>query len=572
MINLFVSWDGDKIGRMVGRARLTDDVEKVRRIDQAIGRGNEILRSWTQAVGGSVIEIAGDEGSVQVPATAISDLEALRHNYRTIVGATLSCGIGQKLSESSKALLAAKLRGGDKTVIFDQKVAQEVAEASQKPQDEAGKLREEYLEPQEDGNLVRQGPDDQTPTNLGYLAKPEGLNKAISQIQPGTELPKEWSGAVAKSFDYSHVLPQHAKDAGLSIQVHHDKPKDGSVMPGRGPRGNLRAVVYGPATGNPSIPKEQLGSVKGYVFAGKGDTNAIEPHSELRSEYHGKGLGTAMYEALYAHAKHVGINQVEGGDHSEKAHQLHQRLAAKHGFEYNGTPKYPYDPERNAQQTFPYSSYQYTLKNDLDAAPIDDHEIIGPGKGITFIQGSGGQIEQPLPAQNTPMEQSVPPVAQVHPLEGRFREMADGQMRADSSVQQRNDSRIAQLKAQIATMLGSFQQQMPIFGQLKSSFPDTYQTIMGMVQSVIALGREVQMGKPQSLPTDEGMMKDEPRPHHPEGLPPGTLHGGEIKVKHADGGVSWKQVHEGLSQAQDRNAPLLGANSHPTSPKSPDSN
>jgi len=39
-MDVFVCWDGDKIGRRVGRAVLADDVGEVRRVDQAINAGN----------------------------------------------------------------------------------------------------------------------------------------------------------------------------------------------------------------------------------------------------------------------------------------------------------------------------------------------------------------------------------------------------------------------------------------------------------------------------------------------------------------------------------------------------
>ena len=55
---VYVTWDGDKIGRMVGRARLADDVAEVRRVDRAINAGNELWRSYALKHGGSVIEIA----------------------------------------------------------------------------------------------------------------------------------------------------------------------------------------------------------------------------------------------------------------------------------------------------------------------------------------------------------------------------------------------------------------------------------------------------------------------------------------------------------------------------------
>lgn len=144
-LNTIVSWDGDSIGQKVGRATLADDVEEVRRVDQAIQAGNEIWKSWCLAAGGSVVEMGGDEGRVEVPAVALTDLEQTRHAYETAVNATCSVGVGRKLSESAKALLAAKLRGKNRVVFYDKDVEAEIAEANKKQETEEQKIGEEYL-------------------------------------------------------------------------------------------------------------------------------------------------------------------------------------------------------------------------------------------------------------------------------------------------------------------------------------------------------------------------------------------------------------------------------------------
>jgi hypothetical protein len=43
---VYVSFDGDSIGAKVGRASLANSEDEIRRISQAIERGNEIIKSW----------------------------------------------------------------------------------------------------------------------------------------------------------------------------------------------------------------------------------------------------------------------------------------------------------------------------------------------------------------------------------------------------------------------------------------------------------------------------------------------------------------------------------------------
>lgn len=142
---VYISYDGDTIGQMVGRARLADDVEKVRRVNQRIEQGNEIWRSWALRVGGSVIEIGGDEGALEIPADHLGELEDIRHQYGEKVGATVSVGIGLKLSDASKALLAAKLQGKDRVVFYTKDCEDIIQRAHQEENTEAEKLADEYL-------------------------------------------------------------------------------------------------------------------------------------------------------------------------------------------------------------------------------------------------------------------------------------------------------------------------------------------------------------------------------------------------------------------------------------------
>ena len=143
--SLILTFDGDSIGQLVGRARLNDNVDEVRRADQAICRGEEIFRSYALANGGNVVEMGGDEGCLEVPAIALNSLAQVRENYRTATDATVSVGVGKTLSESSKALAIAKLRGKDRVVFWDKEMQKELDEATKDPKSEEAKIAQEYL-------------------------------------------------------------------------------------------------------------------------------------------------------------------------------------------------------------------------------------------------------------------------------------------------------------------------------------------------------------------------------------------------------------------------------------------
>lgn len=145
-MDVFVCWDGDKIGRRVGRAVLADDVGEVRRIDQAIIAGNELWKAFAVNNGGSVIEMGGDEGRIVVDASKLGEMPQIAIRYSRLVGATVSVGVGMKMSESAQALVVAKLRGGNQILVWDQEaMGEEYHKAATAPKTEEEKLQDEYL-------------------------------------------------------------------------------------------------------------------------------------------------------------------------------------------------------------------------------------------------------------------------------------------------------------------------------------------------------------------------------------------------------------------------------------------
>jgi hypothetical protein len=143
-MKVFVSWDGDHIGREAGRARLSDDVAKVRQVDFAIRAGNDLWTAMALRCGGETIEAGGDEGAISVPAQSLSEVQTIQRQYTEVVGATCTVGVGMKMSESSKALMVGKLRGGNGLiVVWDEEMQKELDAAA--PQSESDKIGEAYL-------------------------------------------------------------------------------------------------------------------------------------------------------------------------------------------------------------------------------------------------------------------------------------------------------------------------------------------------------------------------------------------------------------------------------------------
>jgi GNAT superfamily N-acetyltransferase len=184
------------------------------------------------------------------------------------------------------------------------------------------------------------------------LAEGEPVEKAIGDIAPGKQT-RSVAGAFG-SYDYNHVLQPAHHQGGFQMQVeHYAEENDGSQ--------HFRASLHHPSH------QIQAGSVKA-TFNPHTKGVSVE-NADLHESHQGKGLGSAMYEAVLAHAKHhFGATHVVGSVHSSMASAVHNRLSQKHGLSYQATPT-PY-PQLASPTPGPndarHDPYQYALKEELD--------------------------------------------------------------------------------------------------------------------------------------------------------------------------------------------------------------
>lgn len=201
----------------------------------------------------------------------------------------------------------------------------------------------------------------------------ELINKAISDIRVGkethlynasqqTKLPRQMGFGRRNIFDYNHLLTPEHKKAGYQLYVDH------------APDAKIEARVYHKG--------DWKGSVEGKINPYSGEQLRIDT-AHLSHEHRGKGLGTAMYEAVLGHARNkAGITSVRGTSHSTMAHAVHNKLAAKHGLAYKALPNYmegsyqhwPDQESWEAQESGPnddkWGGYEYMIKKESDHQPF----------------------------------------------------------------------------------------------------------------------------------------------------------------------------------------------------------
>lgn len=136
---IYVSMDGDNIGNKVAQAEAENDEQRLTEMSHKINAGQSVFGTWVQSVGGSIIESGGDEGLAKVPASAIDKIENFRSQYMSVSGATVTVGIGDSISDSTKARQLGKLKGKNKVEFFGAGSVEELKRLL-KPVDEAQKI------------------------------------------------------------------------------------------------------------------------------------------------------------------------------------------------------------------------------------------------------------------------------------------------------------------------------------------------------------------------------------------------------------------------------------------------
>lgn len=533
-MDIFIAWDGDHIGREVGRASLADDVEGLRRISQGIDLGNQIWKSWVESHGGSLISMGGDEGRAIVPADYLDELPKIRTQYAECVGSPVSVGVGTKLSEADRALIAAKLQGGDRVVFFTDEVNEMVEEARKKGEKtEEAKIADEYLS--KAGRVV--GWHDGAP--------------ALSSLRHEHET----------TFKPS---PPSAPDLG---QV-HGEPSATSLIDEAKSNKSPPPIPHDAKPKAPAPPNSFGHDHPGFGPHGKTVMNALQMHLLDHDEL-GKSA-PAMNDGAFTGATRPSAATVDKpvptqGEHSEGQ-------VAMDAFEQSGGAPAP-------EMTHAAADFEEQLHaHAADQERSDTHQAIQSTKNIQDVKQRVAQALMMLKQQGQMLEQmkqaapdayaAVTGLAQA--VVGLARELQGGQP-LQKSVEKASDAGVdvggdkwVTTCDEHNTMVGSKTKKLA-----HAAHKDTASFCDDCRNKVPVKKEEL---KTEADPAEDVKSGDElekaklPMPkaaaHHHVVLPVGSQNDGKIKVSHSDGTSSWKQMRSGMIRSQDPSG-------HPTSSRNP---
>ncbi|WP_157538058.1 mCpol domain-containing protein [Microbacterium sp. Root280D1] len=113
----YLYFDGDDVGAAIELRLLEFDLEGAANISAKVSLGIESLsRKLESLLGGTIVFAAGDEVLAHLPNECdLTQIDALRTQFHTESGLTVSCGVGDNPRQATLNLHLAKLRGKNRT-------------------------------------------------------------------------------------------------------------------------------------------------------------------------------------------------------------------------------------------------------------------------------------------------------------------------------------------------------------------------------------------------------------------------------------------------------------------------
>jgi hypothetical protein len=458
---LYVAVNGDGIGEHIGNAILSDDHKTLSDVSKKFKAAHSQIEKWAEKKGGQVIASAGDESIFSLPEEAAGELEAIKAQYAQQSGATLTIGVGETISQASKALIYGKLNEKDQIVEYEPQM-------------------EDYIN-DEDGD----GEDDVTgePTNEATPATAQAQDEGketdgfsdsgddVSEPAQGEALnPKAQAQAQAQS-EQKQDPAMDGKTPGqpaMDNKAPQDKSKQGAQLSGKAPE----------QTQNPLNQENPSDDAAGNPADDQVDPNAKDP-TQPKHEQNMTPEANFVHDAKENEEDEADDDIIEA---DEEANVL-------------GDETEPFVDQE---------SEEVQESDNGDVPPLSDDEI-DPGQ-----ESSEDQVDPNAEAGFGDTEQTDEATSQQGfgtEDQGAEGEGDDIGSEADAFLHEMMHSNIDGgaegqdpaadgLKQNIFAALQSIKENREVLDQIKIQNPDLYQGIVANMQAMIEMGKQLGMGQP----------------------------------------------------------------------------
>jgi hypothetical protein len=515
--SVYVSFNGDKIGKEIERASLNNDADGLRKLSQGIEQGNELWGAWAVNSGGTIISLGGDEGTLEVPAAKLGELPGMQAQYRGATGCSCSVGVGLELSESVKALAYAKMHGGNRVCFYTPDVGEELEEAAEERakgrQDPIGRIADEYLTKAEAPGPAQPQHETQSASGSQGMQARQQLGAAAAQRLDAPQAPPLPGESPAEQRLHAHAQKQKSQDgATLAVQQQQsgrEAMRQQVVKVLKQVKAAAPLLEEAKAQ-SPEVYKAVLGAVQAMVAMAKQLTGGNSPESPDGSPDGEKGGSIAGGSADEAAA--------ESGAGSPDGEMGKSEPLEKMALIHDSTTK-------------PMTVYR--VQNSNGEGPYESRASRGLGGAKMDAQHMDALTDLKVPADNQPLPR---------------RDFSDDYS-ASKMVERKQGLYAFERPEHAEEWFGrEGMRKLRMLGY-------EVQPVQAKMVHRSMTGKQV-VFEPFNAPHNKAelpMPDPGPATHHLN-LPVGSAKDGKVKVRHADGAVGWVEVRSGVVMSQDGHA------------------
>lgn len=130
-MKVYVTIKSDRADQEIARASQENDEARIRRLSHDFDRVARAIRDWATLVRGEIIGETGGVVRLKLPPNVIPDLSREISRYEDSTDIPASAGIGMSLTDADKALAVAQKRGGNRVVMWDDQMQEELSGKSE---------------------------------------------------------------------------------------------------------------------------------------------------------------------------------------------------------------------------------------------------------------------------------------------------------------------------------------------------------------------------------------------------------------------------------------------------------
>lgn len=451
----FISINGDDVGEKIGNAIASDNHEELSGITGSLKEAHGSVEKWAESKGGEIITSAGDEAIVKIPGEGFdfSEIEGLRDDYAKISGHSATIGIGDTMSEASKALIYGKMNEKDQIVEYDSHIDDYIADYNE---DDESETLDDEVEDQEDM--------EEADENQGEY-RDEGEKEEMPEEQSfREEMDDEYSDKPGdkEEFDYEDYEEEPGEDESEETED-IDFPD-----------------IDDDETEHP-ISGESAGEETDEEIPGEEDKNLME-EGDISEE----DLDEDSEEILADITEEGEDNPQSPEEATEEIEAPADHLDGDYGSEEMADAQPPHEMGMGEEEEFVHDA----MENRDDELDADDIEAdMEEAYGVEDHPGEEEDEYEDMAEQEEPQDKQSAMQEMMHASMGDEEEPQDN----------------GELKQKIASTLLAFKENKQMLEQLQQSNPKMYEAQLAMLENMIDMAKILSMNPEQEADKMEAM-------------------------------------------------------------------